>query len=119
MAMSADEFSANLAVQNLKAEVDEAESHIDAVTLGTLSGKRLQELVDALDKSIRKRKSLKSMGSDLGHLHRITVEEGFLAALRGEAAARSAAESARRSAAQAASLKDFKLPASSTWGQKK
>lgn len=118
MAMSEDEFSANLTVQSLKPAVNEAEGHINANSLGSLTGKRLQELVDAVDRSIRKRKALKTMGSDAGHQTRISVEESFLASLRKEAAARDAGEAARKSAAQAAALKDFKLPAGATWGKR-
>jgi hypothetical protein len=119
MSMSEDEFQANLTVQSLKPEVYEAENQINAATLSSLTGVRLQQLIDAVDKSIRKRKALKSMGSDVGHLQRITREESFLSSLRQEAAARDQAEWARKSAAQAAALKAVKLPAASTWGQKK
>ena len=119
MSMSPDEYQANLTVQGLKPDVEEAEGHINAGTLSELTGTRLQQLIDAVDKSISKRKSLKSMGFDEGHQQRITAEEGFLSSLRQEAAARNEAKSAEKSAVQAAALKDIKLPASSTWGGKK
>jgi hypothetical protein len=118
MSMSGDEYAANLAVQNLKPDVDEAEKHIDAGTLNTLSGKRLQELIDSVDKSIRKRNSLKSMGLDERHLYRVGVEQNFLDSLRKEAAARKDAAWKLENERQAASLKDVKLPANSTWGKK-
>lgn len=118
MAMSNDEFGANLTVQGLKVLVNAAAQHVINDTVATLSGKVLQELIDALSKSISRRTRLKTLGRDKGHLKRITVEEGYLAVFRREAAAREAESDRVRHAHGAVRLKAAPnlLAPSSTWG---
>lgn len=115
MAMAADEFQANLKVQGLKAEVDAAEAGI-AAGLSQYSAPTLQKWVVAVSTSIKKRSSLKSLGSDPGHLQRIANEQGFLTALRAEQAKRDGEDSAAREARNSAAMGD--LPATARWGSR-
>lgn len=120
MAMSNDEFNANLRVQQLKPQVDEAERRINANNLGTLGDKELATLSADVGESIKKRTYLQSLGSHGGHLTRIGIESGFLQALNQEVVTRKqvAANAARANAnAQMQSMPN--VLANSSWGKPK
>jgi hypothetical protein len=119
MAMSSDEFAANLRVQELKPQVNEADG-LSALQIGALTGGDLARLTGAVSTSIAKRTTLASLGRDPGHATRIVVESNILARLNVEVVARQAADAAVRQQAQAAQLAAMpNVLGKSTWGAKK
>ena len=122
MAMSQDEFSRNIKVQNLKPDLDEAEAAAnDPVKMAKLSGKRLSELIESVDKSVRSRSSLSSLGSDTGHAQRIQKEQRILVALRDEAARRKDVDSQKinKKNAEAMANSNLTFKPGPAWGGKK
>jgi len=87
--MSGKEFEANLKVQELKPQVNEAmEASKNKDKLKALSPTKLGTLSAAVQQSIKHRSSLKTLGHDEGHEKRITIEQALLETLNGEAARR-------------------------------
>lgn len=85
MAMSQKEFDANLKVQELKPKVNEAMAASKKQGgLTALSDLELSGFTAAVLDSIKYRSSLKTLGHDEGHEHRITVEQALLATLNAE-----------------------------------
>ncbi|MBD2533414.1 DUF4157 domain-containing protein [Nostoc flagelliforme FACHB-838] len=119
--MTQDELKSNVTVQGLKPKVNELKNHINLGTLKTLSLSKLQELKDAIDKSIKERGKLKSLGSDPGHIKRIEVEVNMQNELQGvieqkqKQAQKDKIDSDNQKLKDAPSL----LPSGSTWGKKK
>ncbi len=111
--MSSGEFNANKKVQGFKDDVDAAERAIDTKFVG-ISDRRLRDLVDAVNRSIGKRTSLNSLGTDARHPPRILKEQGFLARLRAEQDRRSSEEDEAREARNSAG--GGALPGNSNWG---
>lgn len=119
MAMSSDEFSANLRVQELKPDVNRADN-LSALQIGALTGGDLAQLAGAVATSIAKRTTLASLGRDPGHATRIVVESNILARLNVEVVARQQADAAKKQQAMAAELAAMpNVLGKSTWGAKK
>lgn len=119
MAMSSDEFDANLVVQNLKPDVNRANG-LSTLQIQALTGGDLAGLAGAVTRSIAKRTTLASLGRDPGHAARIVIESNILARLNVEVVARQQAEAGARQQAQAAVLAAMpNVLGKSTWGAKK
>ncbi len=119
--MTEDELKSNATVQGLKPKVDELKGYINEGTLNTLLLSKLQEFKNAIDKSIKERGKLKSLGSDPGHIMRIQVEVNMQNELQNvmeqkqKQAQQAKTDSENAKLSQAPSL----LASGSTWGKKK
>lgn len=106
MAMSGREFDANLKVQELKPQVNEAMGIAQsAEKLKALAPTKLGNLSAAVQQSIKYRSSLSSLGRDEGHEKRIQIERALLETLNSEASRRKENSDRQRTLQQNARLK--------------
>ncbi|WP_375448797.1 DUF4157 domain-containing protein [uncultured Nostoc sp.] len=116
-------YEDNLIVQSLKPTVNELEGHIRGGTLNTLDDATLQRLGQGVRRSIQYRGRVAGDVSykDAGHAQRITIEQGWLAAVENEKRRRRAVAEAARRQAMEANLRNAPslLPSGASWGKKK
>jgi hypothetical protein len=104
--MSGREFDANLKVQELKPQVNEAmEVARSAEKLSALAPTKLGTLSAAVQQSIKYRSSLSSLGRDEGHEKRIQIEQALLETLNSEASRRKENRDRQRTLQENARLK--------------